>query len=204
MKIGEIILSKRKQNGMSQEELGNKIGVTRQTISNWELGETSPNVEQLKILSKVLKIDFNEIFNNRGNTLPVVKKYKIDTIILLIIAIIIIGLVFLINNKNNYNVNKYNCSMIKTYNIVNISDSNDENYSYVTLREYQSEGVYSVKLPKTISKNLIEANNYEFTFNINKENVYSTPSEIFEKAKLININHSDKIGNEQVNEFHCN
>lgn len=204
MKIGEIILSKRKQNGMSQEELGNEIGVTRQTISNWELGETSPNVEQLKILSKVLKIDFNEIFNNRGNTLPVVKKYKIDTIILLIIAIIIIGLVFLINNKNNYNVNKYNCSMIKTYNIVNISDSNDENYSYVTLREYQSEGVYSVKLPKTISKNLIEANNYEFTFNINKENVYSTPSEIFEKAKLININHSDKIGNEQVNEFHCN
>lgn len=204
MKIGEIILSKRKQNGMSQEELGNEIGVTRQTISNWELGETSPNVEQLKILSKVLKIDFNEIFNNRGNTLPVVKKYKIDTIILLIIAIIIIGLVFLINNKNNYNVNKYNCSMIKTYNIVNISDSNDENYSYVTLKEYQSEGVYSVKLPKTISKNLIEANNYEFTFNINKENVYSTPSEIFEEAKLININHSDKIGNEQVNEFHCN
>lgn len=202
MKIGEIILNKRKQKGMSQEELGNEIGVTRQTISNWELGETSPNAEQLKNLSKVLKIDFNEIFSNRSNKLPMAKKYII--IISLFIAIIIIMLGFIIVKKNKENNNKYNCSMIKTYNIVNIGDSNDENYSYVTLSEYQSEGVYSVKLPKTISKDLIEENNYEFTFNINKENVYSTPNEIFEKAELININHSDKIGNEQVNEFHCN
>lgn len=39
---------------LSQEQLAEKVDVTRQTISNWELGETSPNPEQLKLLSKTL------------------------------------------------------------------------------------------------------------------------------------------------------
>ena len=56
MKLGEKILELRKKNGFSQEQLGEKINVTRQTISNWELGETSPNPEQLKLLSKVLNV----------------------------------------------------------------------------------------------------------------------------------------------------
>ena len=43
MKLGDKILELRKKQGLSQEELGEKIDVTRQTISNWELGETSPN-----------------------------------------------------------------------------------------------------------------------------------------------------------------
>ena len=36
MKLGENILKLRKQNGLSQEQLGEQVGVTRQTISNWE------------------------------------------------------------------------------------------------------------------------------------------------------------------------
>ena len=43
MELGKKILELRKKKGLSQEELGEKINVTRQTISNWELGETSPN-----------------------------------------------------------------------------------------------------------------------------------------------------------------
>ena len=43
MKLGENILKLRKQNGLSQEQLGEKVNVTRQTISNWELNETTPN-----------------------------------------------------------------------------------------------------------------------------------------------------------------
>ena len=43
MKLGENILKLRKQHGLSQEQLGERINVTRQTISNWELDETTPN-----------------------------------------------------------------------------------------------------------------------------------------------------------------
>ena len=51
-------------NGLSQEQLGEKTNVTRQTISKWELNETAPNPEQLKLLSKALKISIDELLDN--------------------------------------------------------------------------------------------------------------------------------------------
>lgn len=64
MSLGENILNLRKKNGLSQEQLGEKTNVTRQTISNWELNETAPNPEQLKLLSKALKISIDELLDN--------------------------------------------------------------------------------------------------------------------------------------------
>lgn len=64
MKLGDNILKLRKQKGLSQEQLGEQVNVTRQTISNWELGETNPNPEQLKLLSKVLNISIDELLDN--------------------------------------------------------------------------------------------------------------------------------------------
>lgn len=62
--LGENIYNLRKQNKLSQEQLAEMINVTRQTISNWELGETSPNPEQLKLLSSVLNVSVDELLNN--------------------------------------------------------------------------------------------------------------------------------------------
>lgn len=64
MALGQNILELRKKMGLSQEQLGEKIDVTRQTISNWELGETSPNPEQLKLLSKTLNVSVDELVDN--------------------------------------------------------------------------------------------------------------------------------------------
>ncbi len=64
MKLGENILKLRKQRGLSQEQLGEQVDVTRQTISNWELGETTPNPEQLKLLSKALNVSVDELIDN--------------------------------------------------------------------------------------------------------------------------------------------
>ena len=49
MQLGNNIQTLRKKKGLSQEKLAEKINVTRQTISNWELGETAPNPEQLML-----------------------------------------------------------------------------------------------------------------------------------------------------------
>lgn len=65
MKLGDKILELRKKEGLSQESLGELLGVTRQTISNWELGSTSPNPDQLKMLSKVLHISIDELLDNK-------------------------------------------------------------------------------------------------------------------------------------------
>ena len=64
MSLGENILNLRKKNGLSQEKLAEKVEVARQTISNWELGETSPNPNQLKLLSKALNVSIDELVNN--------------------------------------------------------------------------------------------------------------------------------------------
>lgn len=67
MELGDKILKLRKQNGLSQEELGEKLNVTRQTISNWELKETLPNVEQVKLLAKELNVSTLELLSDEDN-----------------------------------------------------------------------------------------------------------------------------------------
>ena len=64
MSLGEKIYELRKKKGLSQEQLGEEVNVTRQTISNWELGETSPNPEQLKLLSSILNVSIDELLDN--------------------------------------------------------------------------------------------------------------------------------------------
>ena len=64
MQLGNNIQTLRKKKGLSQEKLAEKINVTRQTISNWELGETAPNPEQLILLSKELNISIDELVGN--------------------------------------------------------------------------------------------------------------------------------------------
>ena len=48
MEIGNKIMELRKKNNLSQEELAEKVGAARQTISKWELGETAPDLKQAK------------------------------------------------------------------------------------------------------------------------------------------------------------
>ena len=64
MGLNKNIYNLRKERGFSQEYMAEKINVSRQAISNWELGETSPNPEQLKLLSKALNVSVDELLNN--------------------------------------------------------------------------------------------------------------------------------------------
>ncbi len=95
MSLGKNILTLRKKNGLSQEQLGEKVNVTRQTISNWELDETAPNPEQLKLLSKALQVsidilvDNDIVTNNSNKTIYNIAKFiGIIFLILLVIDII--------------------------------------------------------------------------------------------------------------------
>lgn len=61
METKNIILELRTQKGMSQDELAKKIMVTRQAVSRWENGETVPNTETLKLLSKEFDVSINTL-----------------------------------------------------------------------------------------------------------------------------------------------
>lgn len=72
--LGEKIISERKNHKLSQEELAEMIGVTRQTISNWELNETSPDLKQAQKLSTIFNISLDELIGRKNLLLDKIDK----------------------------------------------------------------------------------------------------------------------------------
>lgn len=64
METKNIIFELRTKNGLSQDELAEKISVTRQAVSRWETGETIPNTETLKLLSKLFDVSINTLLGS--------------------------------------------------------------------------------------------------------------------------------------------
>ena len=64
MFIGNKITELRKKRNYTQEQLAEKVGVTRQTLSNWESNITSPDLNQTSILCEELKININDLIDN--------------------------------------------------------------------------------------------------------------------------------------------
>lgn len=62
-KTGSFLSQLRKEQGMTQEQLGEKLGVTNKTISRWETGTYLPPVEMLQLLSDIYGITINEILS---------------------------------------------------------------------------------------------------------------------------------------------
>ena len=65
MKFNENLMKLRKEKGLSQEELGNKLNVARQTVSKWELGETTPEMDKLIEMSNIFNITLDELIKDR-------------------------------------------------------------------------------------------------------------------------------------------
>ena len=61
METKEVLRTLRMRNGLSQDELAEKLFVTRQAVSRWENGETAPNVETLKLLSRFFDVSINTL-----------------------------------------------------------------------------------------------------------------------------------------------
>ena len=64
METKDVIVELRKKNGLSQDELAEKVMVTRQAVSRWETGETTPNTETLKLLSKLFHVTINTLLGS--------------------------------------------------------------------------------------------------------------------------------------------
>ena len=68
MTVGEKIQKYRKDLGMSREELGQKLLVSRQTISLWEKNQTVPTIDNLMLLKDVFKVSVDEILDTEDKT----------------------------------------------------------------------------------------------------------------------------------------
>ena len=80
--VAKNIRKIRDASGMTQEELAEKMFITRQTISNWENGKSQPDVETLSKLSELFSVEVTElIYGKKGSYVNFQKKYIIIAII---------------------------------------------------------------------------------------------------------------------------
>ena len=107
----EKLVMLRKQNNLSQEQLAEQLNVARQTVSKWELGETTPEMDKLIKMSEIFKISLDELMkeetqgetvndpNNTnsqklaGMTIKILKGIGLFFIIIVIMYIILILIV---------------------------------------------------------------------------------------------------------------
>ena len=61
MEFNNKLYELRKQKGLSQEELANRLNVSRQRVSKWEVGESSPDMEKLVAISELFDISLDEL-----------------------------------------------------------------------------------------------------------------------------------------------
>ena len=96
MEFGKKIMKLRKKNGLSQEELAEKVGVARQTISKWELGETSPDLKQSKELSKIFNVSLDELTDNDIKDILVEKTSNTEKLAGIILKLLKFAIIFIV------------------------------------------------------------------------------------------------------------
>ncbi len=97
MNLGKKIAELRKNNNLSQEELAEKVGVARQTISKWKTGDTTPDINQVKIISKIFNISIDELVDNDINSVIVEKVSNTEKLAGITIKILkVLGIMFIV------------------------------------------------------------------------------------------------------------
>ena len=162
MEIANKIQKLRKKVNMSQEELSNKVGVTRQTISNWETGISAPDIKQAKELAKVFNVTLDELVGNEIHDTLIKKTTNIEKlagitirfieILIFLIVVSIISIIFFANYfrtkpvgqsivtycKLNDDINYYQVKFDNNGNVLSVdSDGNYLNAININIEEYK-------------------------------------------------------------------
>ena len=130
MNLGKKIAELRKKNNLSQEELAEKVGVARHTISKWEIGDTTPDINQVKIISKIFNISIDELVDNdinnvivekvsnteklAGITIKILKVFGIMRIVFITLILLFVIIFMVDMPRNDYDIvgrTKISCNL---------------------------------------------------------------------------------------------
>ena len=164
-KIGKLIAKQRKQQGLTQQQLGDMVGVGFRAVSKWERGLTLPDTSLINELSKILGISSDELLTGEIKQETSNNKHKnnstiIKVTLLVLLSITIIITIFTLIKNKTY-----------TYDLINISN------------DYYIEGTISIKknnisvvinqleiLDNNINETIIT--NYEYNMTSNNQYIF--------------------------------
>lgn len=206
MKFEEKLMTLRKVKGWSQEDLSNKIGVSRQTISKWESSQTTPEMNKLIELSKLFEISVDELINDvpkEENTDEKEEKIypKVNlkpTNILLIISciLIVVGVIFtiILFLKDKDDLTYVNDVVMITYNY-----TKNDNVEVVEIYSFNKD---SECIGINMQVKTCNQSDYEYILNdVNKSinqknmnyNIVLNNNEITWSEKIYNKKYKDKL-----------
>lgn len=175
MELGNKILNLRKKAGYSQEVLAEKLDVTRQTISNWECGQTTPDIIQAKSIAKIFHISLDELTDNNIENILLERISNTENLTNKIVKILKVLGVILIASIVSFMI------IIISLSIYNYKISKKE-YSYVmpetktkTIFCYLNENIYEYQIK-------YEENNKVFSWV--KNSIVTQSEEDFEKETV--------------------
>ena len=198
-KIGKLIAKLRKEKGLTQQQLGDMVGVGYRAVSKWETGLTMPDISNINELCKILGITSDELLKGELNKKKEVtpnKKFNKKLLFILIPIIVILSLIISIIVRNNNKIYEYN---LKTGNrdeyLVNGDISFKGKKMLVNINKIEFEDY-------TFNKTII--NNYQYRVLSNKKVLYGfgygpTNDKIPEKITIselmenFTINYTDVI-----------
>lgn len=199
--FGDRLYEARRKSGLSQEAFSDKLGVSRQMISKWELGTATPRTSRMKKICETLQISCDELVTGKkldldnkskgANSRPVAHKSSIFEMLLKGVAVIILFLIVFylgyscyklvvltnINNKvSKYeNLNNYYCKI----------DNYGDNGIKETKSIWYKDGIYKIE---TITANGENVATKFVNCNENKRYEYNNETKEYEEFKLSEIN----------------
>ena len=150
-KIGEYIQRKRKAIKITQQELGDKLGVTDKAVSKWETGIALPDVSLYKELCEILNITIEELLNGEDNkSIPIYKKKNIIIICLSIVVSILLVVslllgIFFYQNYNKVHVYDLESASNEFYLEGKLIVIEDNSYISINNVKYNSYTIYNKK-----------------------------------------------------------
>ncbi len=101
MKLSEKLIKLRKEKGLSQEEFGNEVNVSRQAVSKWENEESKPDIDKIQEIGKKFNISYDYLLNDEIETMEEIskkecKKHKGKVVLKVILVILLIYLLICI------------------------------------------------------------------------------------------------------------
>lgn len=192
MNFNEKLISLRKKAGLSQEELGYKLNVTRQTISKWELAQSTPEMDKLIELSKIFGISLDELTNQSETVDNVektsIKKKKSNKVLLIVFIIgLIIGLSLII-------IGIFKQNHVKNLNKQNYESAQEELQNKLSDAKKRINEINN--LLQDLNNNMDSLNKEESNLTMNSSNWFNKKSEIaykkYEIQSQINTLQSEK------------
>lgn len=154
MKLSDYLKQYRKDNNLTQQELAEKLYVSKQAVSKWETERGLPDIETYKELSIVLKVSVDELLGLDNNTKKEDTKKNKNVLVIILITLsilllfIFVTIIIAINTNNNDKDNLKNELISKVEEDLNLKLPNVKEYKYTDFSDWSISK--NVNLPKSM------------------------------------------------------